>query len=801
MKIKCNKSHPCDQCFRRGIPCRFPAKFRNIAIDGEEQQTALAFSDDSGSESEEIIPARSSGSPKDIDSLTAQIYKLKVENACLSERNEELALQAKDSSRSNLIHGRDSIEITGETTEEGEKYYGPQLAHFMIKNLEAVLETEMPSPEMSRKSSSVASSSVSPEDDPSNSKNGENGEVTKRVSARRERMNRSLRKKKLPMILHQRSSQSNGRKFELLVDDPVLALQNKQVITKLVHGFFDRHTYHRSLFSKTDILNFLDGFEAAPDNEWEDDDLLLLVNTMLLSSIETLTPRECVDLGIIPLDGILSYPQFMRHLVKKVLMHNVLELRHNLLNESYVTVAAHILCAEWLFHSHQYEECWSIVFHGCAVLYAIGLHIIGDLRKYNMLVDRQSEDIDPVDETAIDFTRFKLWFGLKYVTGQVCSILGRPNPLSIRATSAIMRSALDLGDVIDDEFERTCCKVGLSECLRLANMMLIESFMMDFNEDDLLELDAKFGIEINVCETILKQAGSNKPIAIVYDLLVLLVNRAKLLHPFLAKFKDKSSASTIVNHMIQSLFQSTKCLLELINLFEKLIRDSLDAEDSLDVEAKTKLAAKQCSARFPFLSQWVHQGLIVVFSHFCQQYRGNTPIIDLITMAELEKNLREALDAGSTIAGWPPKPMAFWLTNIRRVSHSLFDLFQRIRRNQARLDELGLGDLVFVGNRNGNGIVKTEPDDISMSPDEAPSTAFARYDFNIADPFWYTQPENVPLAMSSPRDSRRARDWTGEDAADLNSRALYILKGEPEPMWDCQLEDIMEIAPNENKGK
>lgn len=712
MKIKCNKLYPCNQCMKRGIPCQYPGKFRNIELGGKVSKTVLRFSDDSSDDEDLLDPHRvfssKSKSLAHMARLEQQIRDLQHENQQLKRDMLKTSLETEQLLQSTpQCHSHVATAISGETTEDGEKYYGPQSAEYMTRSLQGTIDQSFPAEAEPIKQE--------PLDAPGTT--AESMRWPQRKSSYHQRL------KRLPNLILGSKPSSEAM--------PDVHSLNKNAIAYLINNFFDRDLYHQTLLSRTQVLENLELFDNVSDEEWEQDDDLLLLNSILLCSVEALTPRECMHLGIMPHDSAAAdYQVFIHHLTHKVLLRSILELRHNLLSESHLTVASYILCAEWYFHDRQYEESFSMIFHATGVAYAIGLHIIGDLRRLNGQEPQEMAE-DHEAQVQSDFTRFKTWFGLKFVAGQICSILGRPNPILVRASEAIMRNAAELSSILENDFQRAMLKIGLSECLRLSNTMLIESFMMDILEQDLSQLDSKFYSEIHVCELLLSKMTSANQSAALYDLVLLLIHRAKLLHPFVAKFAGKSTAPAICDNLIKSLQNAIRYLSDLIAQFRNDVMLRFEMELDLQLSTRTRIAAKIFSLNFPFLSLLVHQGLIVMLGYFCQCYRGNISFTEMCNISEVERLLHHVLDAGETIVGGSADGKCFWSTNVTKVSGTLFDLFGRIRRQQNQ-----------VFDASDPRIVKSEARDAGS--------------FDMADPYWYSYPENVPYVLSSPDPGDRA---------------------------------------------
>lgn len=660
-KIKCNKKKPCNQCVKKGVICEFPSKFRNINIQNEH---------DSNAHLHEMSPMRSSSqllsnSTLEVSRLHEEVELLRKEklavlheNFKLSQKNSELRSKLQTLGRTQNAEHDDEhgIEIAGETTELGEKYYGPSSSNYMIEAL--------------RLKKDQNEESVSKSDSSSTPLNNESHPTKKKQDGSESDMDTdghhgiAFAKKSLPWLIHQDGTHE----------------KNLHVIKKLV-GFFFEHSTYRSFISKPLLLEFVDNYDRITDKDWENDDDLLLLHMVLILAVSRLTPKSYNDLRLSdkPVDSIVALHKRCQCLVKNVLYRGFTKLRHNLLNESIMTVQAYILCTEWYFIDQRYEESWSMLFHCCAVAYAIGLHVMVNMRTTNdsleeapvklaamsgkedskdgsadnkVKVEDKDDGLSQEDESGGDIPRFKVWFALKYMCGQLCSVLGRPNPISIQVNSVVLFTSNQesLQKIrLDSEKTQVQLKMGLSECLRLSNMMLIESFMMNFTIQDVMRLDARFKEECEKLKWFVSQeyqalhssptdsvdAACHMPLTVerepaIVDLIILHINRAKLLEPFSNQFLGPEENRYLIEAMCESISRFLDYTVEFCKDF--LLRVT---PQFLNLEgralSRTKLG-KVFRMDHPFLNSFMYQGIIVIFTllnykakEFVQGDTGNIP--------------------------------------------------------------------------------------------------------------------------------------------------------------------------------
>ncbi|KAK6455179.1 fungal transcriptional regulatory protein [Scheffersomyces xylosifermentans] len=893
-KIKCNKMKPCNQCIKRSIPCEFPPTFRNIKIIDEEIKQSLASEEENchviiqehhhhSHTFSEQLPVREGGSQDEsFINLRSELDLLKNENLQLLQENLKLNQQLnrlsgqgnaeankfEQSSHSHESGSREmsilpQISIPREGVGEGEKYYGPSSANFMIDSLKGKLPMNIEQKDTThehnlKQNTSASSGSDSAShyfaskkqkvmfgsaDFPENSSSSSDSKLTadwernnedfipQLPSRSNNLIEQSLSKKNLPML-----------PLALLkYDDPDISsdsdtyqdLQklNFDIIVALVELFFEKNNYYATFISKTRVLEFLNSYNSIKDKEWENDDDLLVLYMVLLLSIQKLTPREFLELDLLPVSAASHIKKFRNYLSKNVLYHNFEKLRHNLINESLLTVQAYILCTEWHFIEHRYEECWSMMFHTCSIAYSIGLHVMGQQRSGSLgnefSPQGKSEDVQESEYKEEDSTRYKVWYALKYLTGQICSILGRPNPVSIQVNLSVCKSMnADNSPLQLDRIKtQIMLKVGVGECIRLSNLMLIENFMMNFTVHDLLALEQKFEEEIATLEFIMnddytrtKETSdtgqlfydeyTNLPVKIdrtniLMDLIVMYINKAKLFEPFIKKFENLNEYGAIVESLVKSVLKSFELLNYFIELFinqffEKNFsqsrKNSLSNHRFGDAKKLEKLEEQNLYQEingmikfgrlfrvyFPFLNSFIYQAIIVVFTLLHGKFRdfvNNDPnsVLNDEFLKQIEMNLNTLLNLDNRISSRINSISKLWPANIRylidRVLNYIKTIYERqydkssqhsekkkrkVNRGSQTEDQI-IGQIPQTQSyQTAMGQFGSEqPTDLRIDTRyENPEFEYL-YGFQFNDPFWLTNPENLPYYLSSPSDDDR----------------------------------------------
>lgn len=927
-KIKCNKKNPCNQCIKRSIRCLFPPKFRNVKINEEDLDGSPDYTEQHHEYGREYYDQQAhqpfhhtshqnllyphiqhnihqihhihdhSTTEKSYHQLEHELQLMRTEHTKLLQDNLKLNIELSKHSQSTQVKSEEKdfkspiphIEISGETTEAGEKYYGPQSSSFMIESLKQQklnsqdVEGSTQTQQTSGKSADETTDGQSKNNKPFNHRdyhieNSSSSSESKFTidfersiyegsSLESHKSNnlveQSLSKKHLPILLY---SHLKFNDPDLTSDSETfqdLYTLNFNITCKLVDLFFSSNRYYESFISRTKVFEFLDNYHFIKDKEWENDDDLLLFYMIILLSIQKLTPSEFVELNLLGSNSIHQYSKFKTYLSKNILFHNFEKLRHNLLNESIITIQCYILCTEWHYIEQRYEECWSMMFHCCSIAYSIGLHVMGHFRSINSTSKntalesetepkKTQENDDEENDEEMDIARYKVWFALKNLTGQICSILGRPNPISIQVNSIVLRSSpnSDNTSIFEKSKTDTLLKIGLSECLRLSNSMLIENFMIDFTINDLLQLDSKFEQEIKTLEQFADDdsyAGSEidshgdylkiDNTNVLMDLIILHINKAKLFEPFINKFDKIEEYDLIIKNLVNSILK----FLELLNYFiekflnsfiEKYFHSQLKGEEmdahSIDSASSTSShsgkskmdlgsqrqamnsnlkVGKLFRILFPFLNSFIYQGIIVVFTFlryrfddFVKNRDTNTSLINNDFLRLLEINFKALLNFDRRVSGVLKAVTKLWASNISYLINKVLGQIKLIYDKQAHQDneiskkrkrqeeavqerearyheqqqrhhqqqhmlqqqhlqpqqgeyqqipmQLNLPTVLVTPSNTSQA---SSMEMMSQTNEDDDSNFGALYGFNLNDPFWLTNPENLSYYLSSPSD-------------------------------------------------
>ncbi|CUM53534.1 unnamed protein product [Debaryomyces tyrocola] len=837
-KIKCNKVRPCNQCEKRQICCIFPSTFRNIKINEDELDNP-SWSGHSGHSSSNGSGENSSVGNSESDymgnqlvnshsrkllTLAEEVNHLKTEKNSISEEHNKLKQKYQllltqlnkfhRSSNSNdklqeSFKLKDPIPISGETSELGDKYYGPLSSNYMIKNLDKGgsnkndEKTSIKDEGMGLKSRKPSSNDLLQIHESFSSQ------------ANQDLIKKSLLKKPLPYLLGLDFIIGPRNLSKTNVDE-----LNFNIICKLVDYFFSYHPVYKTFISKQQIVDFLNNYDDMNDNEWENDDDLLLLLMILLLLIQRLTAKEFIDINL--LDNVESqttkFKKVKDHLTD-ILYHKFEKIRHNLINEAVATIQSYILCTEWHFIEQRYEECWSMMFHTCSISYSIGLHVMG---KFSLL------DEQPLKEKDEDVTRYKVWFALKNISGQVCSVLGRPNPISIHVNSQILKVSDPSHSKQDLKKFRMAIalKIGLSECLKLSNMMLIENFMTDFTIRDLLELDTKFKREIDLIKWFINDElydndnlvddrnidlmdedsnyMKNEVTLIVdktnllVDLIAFYINRAKLFQPFIVEFENPGDTVTVVRLLHDSINKYMDCSIYFINTFLKQFGEKYK-ENEFEYLKKPNFG-KLLRVHFPFLNSFIYQGMLVIFTFLHHKFKdfveydesvNNEDINYSEFLNKLDKSLNTLLKLESNFAKMTSYNNKLWSSNITHLVRMNIEHIGKIRHKQ--------NSSIEIDHQKFESDLNELQNQINLG--NIPEPEFQG--FNLRDPFWITNPDNLPYHLSSPSDDEdpsksRFKEENSKNTGSDPNKSVFSnnpeLPKHPQPLHSSQVTPNMLVG-------
>lgn len=646
---------------------------------------------------------------------------------------------------------------------------------------------------------------------------------------------RSGKKKKLPIL----------PSYLLKYEDPDISTDsdtnrdvfrlNFEVIMNLVYKFFERSPYYRTFISASHVFGFLKTYGNINDRDWDNDDDMMLIYMILSLSVQRLSSKDFVDLNLLPAGSVNTCTKYRKYLTRNVLHKGFERLKHGLVKESLLSIQSYILCTEWYFLEQKYEECWTMMFHACSISYSIGLHIMGNYslqevkpgKQFKNLISATAEDSDVSDkkessgseeddkgqDEGLDVTRYRLWFALKYYVSLICSIFGRPNPISVQV--GMNGSNSGLGSDIPNEKAHILFKVGVCESLRLSNLMLIENFMIDFTLPDLLDLSHKFDREIailnrayaslvngnsvdgvvpapsNDLDYLVIDDFTGKPLQLtrlelLADLIILHINNAKLYEPFISKFENMKGYDQIVKDQTESV---SRFLLLLNTFIEGFLKHCVDEHfhegqisgaDSNDESLNYGPVkfGKLFKSYFPFLNSFICQGVIVVFTllHYKSKdfvANNDKSVLNNSFLNLVESNLNSLINFEQRMSTKYITTSRMWSSNMVYLINRVLNLIKLLYEKQedssiaeeVRKQKQYAGTSSSSPDSNSNLPITTARGNLSYllntNPFGDPSQFEYLNGFHLNDPFWLTVPDGGAMQYYVEEDARPNKSIAG----------------------------------------
>lgn len=736
-KIRCNKTNPCHQCVKRNIPCHFPKTFRNIDINeldvpGGDKDGLLAEFAKLQRENDKLKERvrRLQRDVRSLEPLEASPNSLSLDRMTMLDSvgsTAHLTLSGSSAGPPSIMQtpqlptefapsaptkvGRKPIVINGETSELGSKYYGPQSVDYMV-DVANKANNNGPIPNYLKLS---------------------RPEFRRDNTMEQDLLSKAAQKKKLPWIVCLTPNEENTP-------------ANYNAILSLVKYFFHPRFRYYNFYSRVPMLRFLDSYPNQRPEEWENDDDLLLLCVILIISLQMLTPQECVTFKIIsPLD-IEKCETTKKYIIRNRLFHIFQNIRHNLVCETFTSIQSYILCSEWHFKEKRYEECWSMIFHTCAIAFAIGLHM-------------------KVDDNVAELNRVETWFALKELTSIICSILGRPSPISLTLNLAV---EYETTEIIKHERVNCALRVGVSECLQLANALMIDNMNHDVEIDSIFDLDKRIDTEIDLFKLLYLTGTDYKPVdqdptqvylptyvsreSAYITLFMLSVTKAKTRVPFLDKFDHK----VIVSLLMLSISDYLSTLEILVIEYFRTLETSYDPVRCFQL-------------KYPFLSVFILQGIVCILALMnikSNYFINGDPLLSRDFLAAIERRILAV------------KWSLIWPQNLASGFDKILDFTQILRSNMVSTNPTPIPQTM----QYQETLVQTSP-----TP-ERPGLFPSFTNWNVKDPFNITRPDET-LYLNDSQDFFSI----DIDKFDLNPVVAGPLQGPSQPIDLQGLPDMQNL--------
>ncbi|ODV97060.1 hypothetical protein PACTADRAFT_48827 [Pachysolen tannophilus NRRL Y-2460] len=439
-KIKCCKRYPCKQCVKRSIKCEFPEKFRSIEIgdiiNNEISRDPNIISPLSTSGSNILSSTISVNLAKENESLKAKISNLESRLENINFFNNKRLLN-NNNNNNNLHDGDEDLyeDIEYNDSElSKEKYYGPNSAIFMVKS----------------------------------TADAKNLEFDQFIKVKTELKH----KRELPMLLtpENNNNNNNNNNSSFITDNENLKMSNFSLICQLVSIFFQLRNYCNNFINEKDVFNFLHNY--ATIKNWSNDDDLLLLIMIIVTTLRSMR-RD---------DPLLVEYNLKFEVINSRLMKQFEHLKNGIRNETIRSLQSYVLACEHYYYYSQAEKSWNMLFHTVANAYSLGLHVY-DKEIEISLKNTKKNTLKVIQNDP----RTSLWLTINFISSVLCSVVGRPNPVTFTFQPLIKNLDIKLN-----------YKIAISELIKKSTKILIESYKVTIDYKKIMEIDEQFESEIEI---------------------------------------------------------------------------------------------------------------------------------------------------------------------------------------------------------------------------------------------------------------------------------------------------------------
>ncbi|CDK28142.1 unnamed protein product [Kuraishia capsulata CBS 1993] len=471
-KIKCNKVGPvCNQCIKRDTSCEYPGKFRSIevetlledkpkvvgrpGIDRNASYRSQSGSSESNNEKKAASPGGTVQVKFEEETAPSEVEEDQLE--AIQRENEVLKLKLKELRLKLRQHGTDKASEengllkppfrSGDFSDNEDtanakrgRYYGPNSTEYMISQTSTKTE------------------------------NGTNDSDYDNFMKMRRQISQ---KRDLPILIDvPLESLSKIKVRRQLATSP----KNIELIIKLVKRFFMFKTHNINFVSEKPLIDFLNNYTRM--KEWSHDDEMLLVLAILITVLRSLEPDNALLV-----ENNLSYAKMRGTLYKQFK-----NLRNGVSIDTVTNLQAYVIECEDLFYNDQPEKSWTLLFRIVSSAYSLGLHVFDK----NIVKTLKNEVGEKSLEVIRKHPRTSLWLTINFLSAVLCSILGRPNPVTFTFQPLLRNCEIRLN-----------YKIGISELIKKSTQVLIESYKVEIDYSTILEIDEEFENEIIIYEKIL----------------------------------------------------------------------------------------------------------------------------------------------------------------------------------------------------------------------------------------------------------------------------------------------------------
>lgn len=485
-KIKCNKMVPCNQCTVKDRKCEYPGKFRSIEVDElvvdgkslvddglptapsttkgthDDQRysmnhsaslkrkklangSSLSVNGPTGNgESSEGVHSRINGELVGELNRENEALKLKIRDLKLKNKRQRTKLRRYLSGQDDLdeADALDYAESANSGTQKGDSdvsveynsiYYGPNSTRYMI-------------------SSAMTKDEVSQLDD--------------FIKVRRQ----INQKRDLPILVHPKTNSAKAR--------ATAKAANMEVITGLIKKFFHLKVHFMNYLSPGPLLDLFDRYDDIQEWQQEDEHRLLLAIMVMIVSLRCI-PRD---------DPLIRKHNISYEHNKDSLYKQYKNLKRGIQIETTTSLRAYVLECEELFYCEEIEKSWRLLFHLVSSAYSLGLHVYDESIVQALKLEEHEKSGDVIKKNE----KTSLWLVINFISAALCSVLGRPNPVTFNFQPLLKNYEIRLN-----------YKIALADLVKKSTNILIDSYKIPIDLDTVLDIDESYVNEVLIYEKIL----------------------------------------------------------------------------------------------------------------------------------------------------------------------------------------------------------------------------------------------------------------------------------------------------------
>lgn len=268
-----------------------------------------------------------------------------------------------------------------------------------------------------------------------------------------------------------RSRRSGGKVLPTLVASNTSG--NKSAVTSLLRKFMHLKVHYVNYMQVDSLVEFVEA-----DDDTGNDERSLLIFMIVIVVLRSLPQKDSMlqQLGI-------SYSSHRDRLYRQYR-----HLKTGIHRQSTTVLRAYVLECEDLFFNDRIEQSWDVLFLAVSMAYSLGLHVY-DASIANTL---KNEAGDKASDIIRSNERTSLWLVVNFVSATLCSVLGRPNPVTFTYQPLLKNYEIRLN-----------YKMALAELVNRSTNITIDSYTAEIAPHVVREIDSAFSNEAKIYEKIL----------------------------------------------------------------------------------------------------------------------------------------------------------------------------------------------------------------------------------------------------------------------------------------------------------